>query len=50
MYEYVGSNPASATKKNGLPMRFKPFYFFAYKGQNLQVDAYGNRFTELNLM
>jgi hypothetical protein len=36
----VGSNPASATTKNGLPIRFKPFFFYAQKGQNLQVVVY----------
>jgi hypothetical protein len=39
-YAVVGSNPASATTKNGVSIKVKLFFFYAQMGRNLQIDVY----------
>ena len=36
----VGSNPASATTKNGLNTEFESFFFLASNIKNIRLDVY----------
>ena len=36
----VGSNPASATTKNGLNTEFEPFFFSGGNTENVRSDVY----------